>query len=203
MKNHWDQIYGTKKTSELSWFQKDAGTSLLFIERAKLKSDAHIIDVGGGSSTLVDALVAKNYHNVSVLDISGEALRCSKSRLGTGASQINWMEADITQVSLPQLRYDLWHDRAVFHFLTEKSQRDRYLSQLNRALRPKGSLILATFSLEGPEKCSGLDVVRYSPESLGAELGDSFTLLESSNEVHSTPSGKKQNFVYCLFQRQY
>jgi ubiquinone/menaquinone biosynthesis C-methylase UbiE len=162
--------------------------------------DAAIIDVGGGNSTLVDDLLENGFADISVLDISAKAIADSKERLGTKANNVRWIEADITSVELPKDRYDVWHDRAVFHFLTDPDRR-KYLRRVLCSLKLGGHIIVASFGLEGPEKCSGLDVVRYSPESMHDEFGNSFLLIEHVGETHSTPSGTTQDFVYCYCRK--
>ncbi len=161
-----------------------------------------MIDVGGGASTLVDDLLDKGYTDLTVLDLSARALQVSKERLGDKANLVHWIPGDITAVELPEQFFDLWHDRAVFHFLTSSAARKRYLETLHRSLKPGGILVIASFSLKGPERCSGLEVVRYSPETLQEEIGGNYRLLKSVEEAHQTPFGTKQEFVYCLFKRE-
>ena len=187
-KEHWENVYSTKSTKAVSWFQEHAALSLQFIKSAAPHTDTAIIDVGGGASTLVDDLIIANYSNLSVLDISGAALDVAKNRLGQKASQVQWIEGDITSVSLPENQYDLWHDRAVFHFLTNAEDRQSYVAQLTKALKPGGQLIISTFAESGPQQCSNLPIVRYSPESLQWELSDAFALQEHVYEAHMTPS---------------
>jgi SAM-dependent methyltransferase len=160
-----------------------------------------VLDVGGGASTLVDDLLARGYRDLSVLDISAAALNVARERLGETANAVTWLAADLLDAPLQEARYDLWHDRAVFHFLTEAEQRVRYLRQLARALKPGGHAILATFGPQGPLKCSGLDTVRYDAGELARELGDGFTLIDSTMEFHATPFGTTQPFLYALFRR--
>ncbi|MBX6359540.1 MAG: class I SAM-dependent methyltransferase [Acidobacterium ailaaui] len=197
---YWEHIYGTHKADEVSWYRPHLETSLRLIENTCLERTASILDVGGGSSTLVDDLLARGYQSISVLDISETALSLAKERLQDRADQIHWIAADITSGSLPKHKYDLWHDRAVFHFLTKAKQRSLYLHQVQEALRPGGHIILATFAFNGPEKCSGLEVLRYSAETLMRELGEDFQLKESVEENHITPLGKPQPFLYCRLQ---
>ena len=167
---------------------------------ANLNPAAKIIDIGGGASTLADKLLAEGYRSLTVLDLASAALEQSKQRLGSAAKQVEWIVADITTWQ-PQTHYDLWHDRAVFHFLTNPDDRRAYLTTLKNALQPGATVILATFALDGPERCSGLPVQRYSSETLADELGSEFTLLETTPEDHHTPSGSVQRFVYCRFTR--
>lgn len=198
-KQHWDQIYSSKSPDSVSWFQGHAEQSLQLIHRTGLGKEAAIIDVGGGAAILVDELVREGYRDLTVLDLSAAALAVAKLRLETDA--VHWLEGDITRVELPVKRFDIWHDRAVFHFLTDSSDRIAYVEQVMRAVRPGGHVIIATFAEDGPEKCSGLPVMRYRPESLHAEFGDAFLLLDYTNEAHHTPSGKVQQFVYCYCRK--
>ncbi len=202
LKNHWENVYQNKKPGEVSWFQPRLNQSLDLILQSRVNPEVFIIDVGGGASTLVDDLLDKGYTNLSVLDLSAAALEVSKKRLGSKVKEVDWIEGDITAVKLPEKHYNLWHDRAVFHFLTAPHDRKGYLENLNRSLKVGGHLILATFSLKGPERCSGLDIVRYSPETLQIELGRNYHLLNSLEESHKTPFGTTQEFIYCLFQHQ-
>lgn len=199
--NHWEKVYSTKSADSVSWFQPHADRSLRLIHETGLPLTASIIDLGGGASTLVDDLLGKGYSSVTVLDLSAAALSAARTRLGEREERVNWIEADITEVALPAKAYDLWHDRAVFHFLTTREERLAYLATLKRALKPDGVVIIATFADDGPLQCSGLPVVRYSPAELYAEFGTAFTLLKEEREEHQTPSGAIQKFVYCTFQR--
>lgn len=196
-KQHWDQIYTTKTADTVSWFQEHAEQSVRLIQKTGLSKDAAIIDVGGGASKLVDDLVAEGYSDLTVLDLSSSALAVAKQRLGKSAEVVHWVEGDITRVELPLHRFDIWHDRAVFHFLTEAADRQAYVEQVWRTVGPGGHIIIATFGLNGPEACSGLPVMRYQPESLHAEFGDKFILIGNEQEAHCTPSGEVQSFVYC------
>lgn len=200
-KDHWETVYGTKATDSVSWYREHLDTSLALIQRATPDSSAAILDVGGGASTLVDDLLTRGYRDISVLDISAEALGVAQRRLGEVASTVKWFAEDLLNAPLTATRYDLWHDRAVFHFLTEEAQRAAYIRQLSRALKPSAYAILATFGPDGPLRCSGLDTVRYDAESLASVLGGEFTLMESSLEWHATPAGSSQQFLYTLFQR--
>ncbi len=196
--HHWETIYAAKPSTQHSWYQPTPSVSLALIQSAALDPGAKIIDIGGGASTLPDHLLTQGYRNLTVLDLASAALDQSRQRLGLAASTIDWIAADILAWQ-PPTRYALWHDRAVFHFLTDPAARAAYLATLTRALLPGASVILATFALDGPEKCSGLPVRRYSPQTLADELGSAFTLLESTTEDHHTPSGGLQRFVYCRF----
>jgi len=200
IKTHWQNIYGKKSPDSVSWYAPHLEMSLRLINHANLSRDAHILDVGGGASTLADDLLVRGYEHIAVLDISEAALNISQKRLGEQAGRIRWIAADVTSTQLQEHAYDLWHDRAVFHFLTTQKQRTAYIRQLLHALKPGGHLILATFASRGPERCSGLEVVRYSADSLARELGENFYLMESAAEDHITPSGAKQPFLYCRFQ---
>jgi len=173
----------------------------MLIHNTGLGKDAAIVDVGGGASTLVDDLVAERYTDLTVLDLSAAALAVAKQRLEKLADVVHWMEGDVTRAEFPIHRFDIWHDRAVFHFLTDPVDRHAYVEQVMRSVRPGGHVIVATFAEDGPEKCSGLPVMRYQPESLHAEFGDAFLLIEHEKEVHHTPSGAVQQFVYCYCRK--
>jgi ubiquinone/menaquinone biosynthesis C-methylase UbiE len=201
LKQHWERIYATKQAQQVSWYLPRAERSLHLIRQIAERRTTTIIDVGGGASTLVDDLLHEGYTSLTVLDVSATALAAARERLGERAHQVTWLEADITQARLPEAAYDVWHDRAVFHFLTQPQQRAAYLAAVVRALRPGGHVVIATFAEDGPEKCSGLPVVRYSPAELKAELGPAFTLVQFEREEHRTPAGSVQQFVYCLFRR--
>lgn len=198
-KQHWEDAYTNKTSTEVSWFQPAATQSLLMIESANAKKNAPIIDVGGGASTLVDGLLAEGFQDISVLDLSGQALKVAQGRLGERASTVQWIEGNILDISLPANHYAVWHDRAVFHFLTETSDRKRYLEVLKNSLQPQGHVVMATFAMDGPEKCSGLAIQCYSIESLQLELGDAFELIDYVSESHLTPAGKTQSFIYGHF----
>jgi ubiquinone/menaquinone biosynthesis C-methylase UbiE len=194
-KAHWENVYETKSPLEVSWYQKTPSLSLTLIEHAQLYKDAAIIDVGGGASMLVDHLYDQSYTNLAVLDISKKALEHAQQRLGKAAQKIHWYEADITEFKCPQT-FDLWHDRAVFHFLTHPADRQNYIKNLKTVLKPKGQLIVAAFALGGPEKCSGLDIVQYDAKKLLNVLGEAFELLEQHSELHLTPAHKEQAFSF-------
>jgi ubiquinone/menaquinone biosynthesis C-methylase UbiE len=201
MKMHWESIHSTKAPSQLGWYQPHSSRSLEFITRTNVGKSSQIIDVGGGASNLVDDLLAEGYAHLTVLDISSGALQIAQHRLGGLATKVDWIEADITQVVLPNQAYDVWHDRAVFHFLTQPDDRQKYLLALRCSLRSGGHVILSTFGLDGPSKCSGIEVLRYSTESLINEFGVGFELLHSAKETHRTPLGSEQQFLYCHFRR--
>ncbi len=197
VKNHWEGIYTTKPTTEVSWFQEHSDVSLGLIHRTSIGKDGAIIDVGGGASRLVDDLLAEGYRDLTFLDISAAALELARQRIGALAGAVNWLEADITSTVLPYQRFDLWHDRAVFHFLTDALDRARYVQAVHQALRLGGHIIVATFGPDGPLRCSGLPVVRYSPGHLHDEFGASFELVDHTSEDHRTPFGTVQQFLYC------
>lgn len=201
-KIHWENIYKTKSSKDVSWYAPHLEKSLQLIFGLNLSKDAEVIDVGGGASTLPDDLLAKGYRNISVLDISSEAIKVSKDRLGNQSNLIHWIEADVTQAALKENHYDLWHDRAVFHFLTRSDDRQKYVHNLNKALKPGGYVLLATFGPNGPLKCSGLEIVRYSSESLRGEMGEKFKLEKYFTEIHKTPFNTTQEFLYCLFRKK-
>jgi 2-polyprenyl-3-methyl-5-hydroxy-6-metoxy-1,4-benzoquinol methylase len=200
-KEHWEKVYSSKATDAVSWFQPHAALSLELIKATGAGQDASIIDVGGGASTLVDDLIANGYSDLTVLDLSAAALDAARHRLGAQGSKVNWIVADITQAKLPNKRYDIWHDRAVFHFLTTQKQRDAYVRTVFNSVKPGGHVIIATFAEDGPEQCSGLPVMRYRADDLHDEFGDAFTLLKHQKEAHQTPFGTVQQFVYCYCRR--
>jgi len=198
---HWDGVYASRPSDTLSWYQQGGGLSLEWIREIGLSPSAGIIDVGGGSSRLVDELLTAGYDDLTVLDLSRQALETAQSRLGDAAGKVSWLEQDITEADLPPARFDLWHDRAVFHFLTTASDRQAYVARLRRSLRLRGRVIMATFAESGPERCSGLPVMRYGPESLHAVLGEDLRLIRHATEHHTTPGGTVQPFNFCLFER--
>ena len=197
-KDHWERIYQKHSPTEVGWYQSYPERSLKLIYNTGADTDSSIIDVGGGTSTLAKHLLDKGYEKLAVLDISGNSIERAKSQLDEKSREINWIEADVTKYSFTE-QYDIWHDRAVFHFLTKAEDRKGYITSLNQALKLNGHLIIATFSLDAPPKCSGLSVVRYSSETLQSELGDNFILEEAVVEDHVTPSWVKQNFIFCRF----
>ena len=194
---HWEKIYRQKASETVSWYRRHLETSLALIERAAAGNNASIIDVGGGESTLVDDLLVRGFKNITVLDISQTAIDVTKKRLGPAAERVHWLVTDITQAQLAPGAYDIWHDRAVFHFLSTADQRTSYVRQVMRAVRPGGHVVVSTFGPQGPTKCSGLDVVRYDADSLHHEFGTRFRMVESSTESHETPFGTTQQFLYC------
>lgn len=200
-KEHWEKVYTNKAATQVSWFQEHAQLSLKLIREAGTPETASIIDVGGGASTLVDDLLAQGFGNVTVLDLSGSALSAAKARLGARAARVQWVEADVLEADLPAHAFDVWHDRAVFHFLTTAEERQAYVRKVLRAVKPGGLVIVATFAEDGPTKCSGLPVMRYSAQALHAEFGEPFLLLGHERESHHTPGGSEQKFVYCLCRK--
>lgn len=196
-KSHWDEVYSTRSSETVSWYQPHATLSLEMIRAVANEKSARIVDVGGGASSLVDDLLAHGMRKVGVLDISGAALAVARQRLGKQAAGVHWMEGDITTFPLEKASIDIWHDRAVFHFLTDMADRAAYVAQVRHAVRPGGHVIVAAFGPDGPLECSGLPVVRYAPDALHAQFGGAFELLEHIQEDHHTPSGLVQHFVYC------
>ena len=199
-KQHWESVYSTKSPLEVSWYQTEPRLSLQLIAATGAAKDAPLIDVGGGASVLVDRLLDGGYTSVSVLDISNQALAHARRRLGARADRVEWLEADITAFDPPRT-FQVWHDRAVFHFLTDAEDRRKYVAALRRGLAIGGQLIVAAFAIGGPVKCSGLDIVQYDAAKMTTELGPGFRLLEEQGERHATPSGKEQLFGYFRFQR--
>lgn len=198
---HWENVYQSKLATEVSWYRDHLENSLQMIVNTGVDKTASIIDVGGGTSTLVDDLLAEGFENISVLDISSTSMEESQKRLGDKAKQVDWIISDITTAGLPENYYDVWHDRAVFHFLTNAEDRRKYVALVMRTLKIGGQMIVATFGENAPQKCSGLDVVRYSPASIQKEFGEAFQLMHSINETHQTPFGATQEFIYCHFQK--
>jgi SAM-dependent methyltransferase len=197
---HWQNVYTKKGENEVSWFQENPAPSLELIAQVGATPTSAILDVGGGASRLVDHLIDRRFQDVTVLDLSEAALEAAKARLGILATRVHWIIADAT-VWKPQNAYDIWHDRAAFHFLTEDRDRAAYVARLERALRIGGYAIIATFALDGPERCSGLPVVRYDPASLGQTLGRAFQFVHTRQHVHATPWGSDQSFQFSVFRR--
>ena len=197
---HWQGVYTSKREDEVSWFQENPATSLRLIKDAAVSRDAAIIDIGGGASRLVDALLAQGFRSLAVLDISAAALEAAKARLGSASADVDWIIADVTDWT-PAKTYDLWHDRAAFHFLTAAADRAAYVDRLKSAVMPGGQVIIGTFALDGPEKCSGLVVQRHDAKSLADELGPSFELADHFAEAHRTPWGAVQHFQFSRFRR--
>lgn len=197
VRTHWEHVYRTKKGTQLSWYRAHLETSLELISAAAGSREAHIIDVGGGESTLVDDLLERGYPHVSVLDISQTAIDETRKRLGERAEKVSWLVGDITRMELPPHQYDVWHDRAVFHFLTKSTDRIAYVRQVRDSVKTGGHVIVGSFGPGGPLKCSGLDVMRYDAEGLHGEFGNQFQLVKHVEEQHRTPFGTTQEFVYC------
>lgn len=196
--DHWERVYQTKSPNQVSWYRRHLDVSLDLITKTVSNRDARIVDVGGGEATLVDDLLATGYRHVAVLDLSETALEVTKERLGELAASVSCLQGDVTTYPFEANVYDLWHDRAVFHFLTEPSQRQAYVRQVARAVKAGGHVIVATFGPEGPKECSGLEIVRYDVDSLHQQFGPGFHLVDHQVEEHVTPAGARQQFVYCL-----
>lgn len=202
LNDHWERIYRTKRIDEVSWYRPHLETSLELMRQARVPCDAPIIDVGGGASTLVDDLLAAGYSNLTLLDLSERALDAVRTRLGTLASKVTFMCADVTAAVLPAGYFRVWHDRAVFHFLTDVTDRDRYIAKVRHAVKSGGHIIVGTFGPDGPQRCSGLPTARYDAETLHAIFGEGFESLDRREEHHLTPAGVSQQFTYCLFRRR-
>jgi 2-polyprenyl-3-methyl-5-hydroxy-6-metoxy-1,4-benzoquinol methylase len=200
-KAHWESVYTAKALEEVSWYRPHLDTSLALIGQLAPSHAAAIIDVGAGASTLVDDLVRRGYANITALDISETALCAAKERLGPASSQIQWLTADVCEADLLVDYYDLWHDRAVFHFLMLPEQRASYVARVAASVKRNRHLVIGTFGPEGPRRCSGLDTARYDAAALEAEIGPQFGLTESRIEWHTTPSSGQQQFLYCAFKR--
>jgi len=199
-REYWERVYEEKSENAVSWYRPHLETSLDWIEELAGGRDATIIDAGGGTSTLVDDLLARGYTRLTVLDIAPAALEKARKRLGRAAEQVRWVAGDIRRIELAESSCDLWHDRAMFHFLCGSDDRRAYVRQVKRAMKPDGVVIIGTFGAAGPRKCSSLDVARYEPAGLASELGPGFQLLNSAIELHRTPLGVEQQFVYCAFR---
>ena len=197
-KNHWEAVYETKQPNEVSWTQEKPETSLDFIREIHLEKSSKIIDIGGGDSKLVDFLLDEGYENITVLDISANALERAKKRLGKKSEKVNWIVSDISEFE-PETTYDIWHDRATFHFLTTEKQVEKYLEITGKWVT--GFLIIGTFSEIGPKKCSGLDIKQYSESELEKQFSNRFKKLKCKTENHITPFGTKQNFTFCVFEK--
>ena len=198
--SHWQTVYTTKGETDVSWYQDNPATSLRLIRDAAGTPSSHIIDIGGGASRLVDALLAAGFRQLSVLDISAAALDVARAQIGDAAATVDWIAADVTTWT-PHGHYDIWHDRAAFHFLTGERDRRAYVERLRQAVRPGGQVIIGTFALDGPERCSGLPVQRYDARSLAETLGPLFELVDSCSEAHRTPWGAGQQFQFARFRR--
>jgi 2-polyprenyl-3-methyl-5-hydroxy-6-metoxy-1,4-benzoquinol methylase len=201
LKNHWDTIYATKKSNEVSWTEDVPATSLNFIHSFNISRDASIIDIGGGESKLVDFLLKEGFKDITVLDISEQAIKNAQTRLGNSASQVKWIVSDITEFR-PTQHYDIWHDRATFHFLTTQEQIEKYVRTASESLGKSGFMTIGTFSENGPEKCSGLRIRQYSEINLELTLGSSFNKIRCIQEDHVTPFNTIQNFLFCSFSKK-
>jgi SAM-dependent methyltransferase len=198
LQTHWESVYRTKRPDDVSWFTPHLETSLALIRSTDVGLDAPILDVGGGASTLADDLLAAGYRDITVLDLSASALDAARARLGPRASHVTWLAEDVSQARLPHAHFEVWHDRAVFHFLVDHIERDRYVAQVRHAVAPGGHVVVATFGPQGPQRCSGLPTARYDADALNAVFGDEFEMVERREERHRTPAGIEQQFVYCL-----
>jgi SAM-dependent methyltransferase len=198
---HWENVYRTKGEREVSWFQETPSISLELIRSAGATRHSAIVDIGGGASRLVDGLVDEGFAAITVLDLSESALAAARTRLGQAAAGVTWIVADVVSWK-PLQRYDIWHDRAAFHFLTDADDRTAYVERLREALQPGGHAIIATFALDGPERCSGLPVIRHDAVSLGKVLGSAFNLVETRRHDHHTPMGSTQRFQFSVFRRE-
>jgi len=199
-KNHWENIYETKSLEEVSWYQPTPETSLEFIQNLSLEKDASIIDIGGGDSFLVDHLLESGYTNITVLDISEKAIERAKERLGKNAEKVKWIVSDITKFE-PAEKYDIWHDRAAFHFLTDDNDISAYLEIAGKAVKQNGRLFIGTFSENGPKKCSGIEIRQYSEDSLSETFGSEFRKINCFTVDHKTPFDTVQNFIFCSFRK--
>lgn len=199
-KEHWESIYTKKSSDEVSWYQERPETSLAWIKELSPGPDSEILDVGGGDSRLPDVLLESGYKKITVLDISGNALMRSKARMGEKAQFISWVEGDVVEFTL-QFQVDVWHDRAAFHFLTENEDIAQYVKRIKDGVKEGGHAIIATFSKEGPKKCSGIEIRQYTSEELSALLSPEFELVKSETLDHATPSGSEQNFLFTAFRR--
>ena len=203
LKTHWEQAYAMRSPEQLGWYRPHLESSLALIAAVGLRKDQPLIDVGGGASTLVDDLLALGYERIAVADLSDAALERARRRLGDRAEAVTWMSADMLTAELPAGHYALWHDRAVFHFLTDADDRAAYLGRLRHALAPGGQAVFGVSSPEAPPRCSGLEVRRYTAEALQQEVGPGFDLAEQQHELHATPGGVAQPYVYCRFRRAF
>lgn len=197
-KEHWERVYSANQSDQMSWFEPESKVSLELIRKFLWSADSRILDVGAGASTLVDGLLGAGYKHITVMDLSGAGLRQAQRRLGHAADSVSWIETDVLEATLPAHDIDLWHDRALFHFLTSARDRRRYVDQVRRTVLPGGFVLVATFAHDGPSRCSGLDVDRYTALTLHDEFGPDFQIVESRQETHNTPWGAAQSFTYCM-----
>jgi ubiquinone/menaquinone biosynthesis C-methylase UbiE len=199
--NHWQAVYSKKAPEQVSWYRPHLDRSLAFIRSCSLPPDSRIVDVGGGSSTLVDDLLVEGYGNLAVIDLADAALALARDRIGARSAGVEWIAGDVTTALLSERSVDFWHDRAVFHFLTEAPARAAYLAQVMRCVKPGGHVLVATFGLDGPDKCSGLPVARYDAKGIHTVFGEAFDKVDQATEQHETPWGGVQSFVYCFCRR--
>lgn len=195
---HWDDVYRTKGPEQVSWFQAEAHLSRALIERSAPERSARIVDVGAGASLLTTELLRAGYHHLTIVDLSAAALALAQERLGAASTAVTWRVGDVLDLEFAPAAFDVWHDRAVFHFLTQPEERMRYVAQVRHAVAPGGHILVATFAEDGPLRCSGLEVARYSPAALHHQFGPDFELIASERELHTTPAGAQQAFTYCL-----
>ena len=198
---HWESVYGSKAPDTVSWYRPHLERSTAWIDACRLASDARIVDVGGGASTLVDDLLARGFVDVTVVDLSAAALAIAQSRLGAAADTVRWVAGDATAQLFEPKSIDFWHDRAVFHFLVDPGRRDGYLASMRGSVRPGGFAMISTFAPNGPERCSGLPVARYAPSAIAEAAGASFTMVDQAEEIHTTPGGATQAFASVLLRR--
>lgn len=197
-RSHWDDVYRTKGPEQVSWFQAEARLSRALIERSAPDRSARIVDVGAGASLLATELLSAGYHHLTIVDLSAAALALAQQRLGAASAAVTWRVGDVLDLDFAPAAFDVWHDRAVFHFLTQPEERTRYVAQVRHAVAPGGHVLVATFAEDGPLRCSGLEVARYSPTALHQQFGPDFELIASERELHTTPAGAQQAFTYCL-----
>ena len=200
-KEHWENIYTTKEEQDFSWFQEYPKTSIEFLSLFKLSKTARIIDIGGGDSHFVDALIALGFENIHVLDISANAIERAKKRLGKNAVKVNWIVSDVTEFA-PAVKFDFWHDRAAFHFLINEKEIEKYVQIAEQSIQPNGYLILGTFAENGPQKCSGLEIKQYSKASMSGRFEKKFERIKCIEETHTTPFNTQQNFLFCSFKKK-
>ncbi len=201
-REHWESVYASKRPGEVSWYRAHLDQSLAWVDATGFGPTQRIVDIGGGASTLVDDLLLRGFAHVAVLDHAAHALEHAKERLGGDAERVEWIVAGAADAPFADGSVDVWHDRAVFHFLTDPSERAAYVERATRCVRSGGVALIGTFALDGPERCSGLDVARYAPDGIAAELGQSWDLIASAHEVHETPWGAPQRFAWAWCQRR-
>lgn len=200
-KSHWENVFATKAANEVSWFQTFPKTSVKLLEECNPPHDGNVIDIGGGDSHFVDVLLEKGYQNIYVLDISNKAIERAKKRLGEKANKVNWIVCDVTNFA-PLVKFDFWHDRAAFHFLTGEDQKTKYISIASNSIKSNGKMVLGTFSTNGPKKCSGLEICQYDAVSMATQFTDNFNIIRCFTEDHKTPFDTVQNFLFCIFNKK-